>query len=176
MDQRCGRCKVTKDVDQFSPSYRGKSGTWCRACFAAHQRGERGTTVPNDPQVCHSCGADYVPAQVKKNARFCSVKCKDAERKASGRSREGHLLRKFGITPDDYDAMLAAQNGGCALCGVAPADQSAKYRDYLHVDHDHVTGRVRGLLCGEHNMLLGRFNDNPAVLRRAADYLEAGAS
>lgn len=68
--------------------------------------------------------------------------------------------------------MLAAQGGGCAICGVVPSEQKAKYRSFLHVDHCHVTGRVRGLLCGEHNLLLGRFNDNPALLRLAAAYLE----
>ena len=68
--------------------------------------------------------------------------------------------------------MLAAQGGTCALCDATPESQRAKYQTYFHVDHCHDTGRVRGLLCGEHNMLLGRFNDDPDLLRRAADYID----
>jgi hypothetical protein len=81
-------------------------------------------------------------------------------------------MRKYGISIDDYEALLAAQGGTCALCDATPATQSAKYRTYLHVDHCHATGRVRGLLCGEHNLLIGRFNDDPQRLRAAADYID----
>lgn len=171
MEQRCGRCKATKDETQFSPSYRGKNGTWCRACFAAHKRGESVTTSLLPPRECDHCGASYHPKVNRKNLRFCSVKCNQAERLASGSGREAYLLRKFGITQADYDAMLAEQGGGCALCGKT----AQRYTTYLHVDHDHATGRIRGLLCDQHNLILGRFNDDPAQLRRAADYLESGA-
>ncbi len=172
--QRCGRCKQAKDQEAFSPSYRGKNGTWCRECFAAYQRGERGTTSHSE-RTCDYCGTAYIPAQLKTNAKFCSAECKALDRKASGAQRSGHLLRKYGISQADYDALLAAQGGGCALCGKTAAEQT-RYTEFLHVDHDHVTGRVRGLLCDQHNLLLGRFNDDPALLRRAADYLEAPAS
>lgn len=93
----------------------------------------------------------------------------------SGAAREAHLRRSYGIAQADYDAMLAAQGGGCAICGKT-AEQQKRYTNYLHVDHCHATGRVRGLLCDQHNLLLGRFNDDPALLRKAADYLEARAS
>jgi hypothetical protein len=59
--------------------------------------------------------------------------------------------------------MLAAQGGLCAICRAAPAG---------HVDHDHVTGAVRELLCFNCNGGLGQFRDDPAVLRAAADYVE----
>lgn len=93
-------------------------------------------------------------------------------RRESGQTRDAHLMRKFGITQTDYDRMLTEQGGGCALCGCRAEEQKGRYQTYLHVDHCHATGRVRGLLCDEHNMLLGRFDDNPALLRRAAEYLE----
>lgn len=81
------------------------------------------------------------------------------------------MRRKYGIGHADYDRMLKAQGGGCALCGKRPEEQ-ARYSKYLHVDHNHDTGEVRGLLCDQHNLLLGRFNDDPVLLRRAVDYLE----
>ncbi len=81
-----------------------------------------------------------------------------------GGSRTYHLTRRYGITAEEADAMLASQEGLCAICRKAPA---------AHVDHDHQTGAVRALLCFNCNGGLGQFKDDPAVLRAAADYVEA---
>lgn len=77
-----------------------------------------------------------------------------------------HIRRKFGIDTEQYNRMLAKQDGVCAICGRPPM----KYR--LAVDHKHGTEIVRGLLCARCNRGVGLFWDNPAVLRRAAEYLE----
>jgi hypothetical protein len=82
--------------------------------------------------------------------------------------REGHLRRTFGISQADYEALLATQGGGCAICGKPPGKIS------LHVDHDHETGDVRGLLCVGCNNALGQFHDDPALLHRAVGYLDLG--
>ena len=71
------------------------------------------------------------------------------------------------LSQEDYDAMLERQGGTCAICGNKPADGETLARD-----HDHVTGRVRGLLCRGCNTGLGQFTDDPSRLRAAADYLE----
>src|SRR2546423_5792224 len=68
------------------------------------------------------------------------------------RERASHLKRKFGLTLEEYDEMLAAQEGGCAICGEAPEEGKI-----LHIDHDHETGLVRGLLCQRCNHGLGLF-------------------
>ncbi len=80
-----------------------------------------------------------------------------------GGTREYHLRRRYGITSADYDALVAAQGGVCALCRLRPPK---------HVDHDHVTGRVRGALCSGCNQGLGNFRDDAAALRLAAEYVE----
>ncbi|WP_343907161.1 endonuclease VII domain-containing protein [Nocardioides aquiterrae] len=82
--------------------------------------------------------------------------------------RRSYLKQKYGITPEQYDEILAAQGGVCAICGDPPAD-SRGYR--MHVDHCHSTGRVRGILCGPCNRGLGNFADNPTRLLAAVDYL-----
>jgi hypothetical protein len=74
-------------------------------------------------------------------------------------------MRTYGMTVADLDAMLLAQHGVCAICQVAPA---------AHVDHDHQTDKVRGLLCFRCNAALGQLGDDPLVLRRAARYVESG--
>jgi hypothetical protein len=81
--------------------------------------------------------------------------------------RAGYLRRTFGITPDDYDRLLDEQSGGCAICRRKPRSGTS-----LHVDHDHETGEVRGLLCFRCNGGLGQFKELPGRLRDAAEYLE----
>jgi len=80
--QRCGSCKVEKPPADFSPSYRGTLGTWCRACFAADKRGDR-QTIANPPRTCAQCGTSYVPRFLKAAAAFCSRSCKERSRKAA---------------------------------------------------------------------------------------------
>jgi hypothetical protein len=84
--------------------------------------------------------------------------------------REIHLRNKFGLTPDEYDRMLEAQGRVCALCGCTPTPGIS-----LHVDHDHGTGEIRGLLCVRCNNALGLFREDPDVLKRAARYVTADA-
>lgn len=85
------------------------------------------------------------------------------------KAQANRIKHKYGLTPADYEALLKAQQNQCAICGVEfkswPKDATA------HIDHDHVSGRVRGLLCSKHNMAMGLFGDDPAMLQRAARYL-----
>jgi hypothetical protein len=85
-------------------------------------------------------------------------------------TRERHLVRKYGVTLDDYNRMLKAQNGCCAICGAAESEQ---FKSVFQVDHCHATGAVRGLLCRKCNFVLGYLDDEPAKLARAIDYLES---
>lgn len=75
-------------------------------------------------------------------------------------------IRLYGLSPEQWDALMMAQGGVCAICGRTNPSGRA-----LHVDHDHVTGRVRGLLCVRCNVALGRFGDSAEMLIRAAEYL-----
>lgn len=77
-------------------------------------------------------------------------------------------LRKYGMTPADYDKRLAEQGFTCALC---PTEAWETRDGVLHVDHDHETGKVRGLLCHHCNLGLGHFADDPDRLAAARTYL-----
>ena len=79
------------------------------------------------------------------------------------------LKNKFGIDRQTYDDMLELQNGVCAICGTS--DPGYK-RGAWSVDHDHRSGKVRGLLCNHCNLLLGHARDSIENLRRAIDYLK----
>jgi hypothetical protein len=90
-----------------------------------------------------------------------NAKGKETYTRLYGSTREYHLRRRYGITGADVEAMIEAQGGTCAVCPAAPE----------HVDHDHATGRVRGVLCFNCNQALGNVRDDPAVLRSLLDYL-----
>jgi hypothetical protein len=78
------------------------------------------------------------------------------------------LKNRYGITEEQYDEMYEKQNGKCAIC-FKPAELKSKKR--LNVDHDHSTGKVRGLLCSSCNRGLGLFEDSKDVLISAQHYL-----
>lgn len=96
--------------------------------------------------------------------------CKDCVNE-TGRSKynehpsyRDHLKKRYGITPQQYQAIRNVQGSACYICGARP--------ERLVVDHDHETRVVRGLLCRHCNFLLGNSKESPDILRRAADYLE----
>ena len=82
--------------------------------------------------------------------------------------RNWRLLQTYGITNQDYEQMLENQGFCCAGCGLHQNILEKK----LNVDHDHVTGKVRGLLCGNCNRALGLVKDNMETLVRLQEYLE----
>lgn len=115
------------------------------------------------------------------NGEYCSPKCRtrDTNRLKQTRRRSEHptqleyertykLKTKYGLTPAEWDLLYDQQLGRCAIC----------YTDFagikVCVDHDHKTGKVRGLLCVECNHGIGKFKDNPVILRNAAQYLDDG--
>jgi hypothetical protein len=91
--------------------------------------------------------------------------------------KKDHDLRKFfGIGVVEFNKMLADQNGVCASCGRPEKEKRSGKIRHMAVDHCHKTGEIRGLLCGNCNRGIGKFEDSPALLRKAADYLERHAN
>ena len=78
------------------------------------------------------------------------------------------LKRRYGITVQDYENMLLAQNKQCAICGTTECSSGRNFA----VDHCHTTGKIRGLLCSACNIGLGKFRDNPEVIKKAIEYLK----
>lgn len=127
-------------------------------------------------RVCSKCQRDLPADQFYKDARYpdglrrwcracCGANVIARYYRLSVRERREMDLRKtHGITHDEYDALLGAQGGACGICGLT-------FEEYLHVDHDHETGAVRGLLCRRCNTGMGQLGDTVEGLQRALDYL-----
>ena len=84
-------------------------------------------------------------------------------------ARNSFLKRNYGIDTDIYQSLVRIQNGVCAICGNPPDGGKP-----LFIDHDHVSGVTRGLLCGNCNFGLGFFKDNVVIMKRAISYLRGG--
>lgn len=115
---------------------------------------------------CESCGG-IIPDDRRLSARFCSLRCQRTN--AVMRHYQNGLNRKrlYDITPEQYEAMLVAQDGRCAICRATEAGGKGGW----HVDHCHDTGKIRGLLCNCCNLMLGHAQDDSARLLAAVEYL-----
>lgn len=130
---------------------------------------------------CSQCG-ETDPGRRAKSAD--TTKCKTCvtlhtqQWAAENRERYEHhqrafdLRTKYGITLENYEDLLVAQLGRCAICQTDDPPIRSGAKIHWHVDHCHVTGRVRGLLCFRCNQGLGLLGDDPERLRQAIAYLE----
>lgn len=146
-----------------------------------------GLRAKNFTLTCQQCDKEFQAG--RGNAKTCSLECrwkfKEARYKLNGTreaqnrkfktdnpnySREYNLNKYYGITIAQYDEIMAAQNGGCAVCGKTEEQEGKS----LAVDHDHGSGEIYGALCYRCNHgLIGRTRD-PELYRKAAEYLSKG--
>ena len=146
----------------------------CRRCGEVKTRAEF-TVRQSGPRVGHMATYCKPCASALTSAAWKARLTADPTwyRRIHWRSK---LKRMYGITPEDYARMLVEQDNGCAICrAMNPTVGNRKYkknhRTVFDVDHDHKTGKVRGLLCTRCNRLVGLANDDPHVARRLVEYL-----
>ena len=160
----CAKCGVTQPLESFYKAkgtrdgYRGD----CKNCFKARAKARYPLVREVNIARARKWREDNLERFQANQRRMRSTP------EGKLRSRAGHLMRKFGITLQEYDAMLEAQGGGCFICGRPPREDIS-----LHVDHNHSTGKVRGILCFRCNNALADFQEDTQLLRRAIDYLAA---
>lgn len=87
-------------------------------------------------------------------------------REMGRKSEHRRRLKRYGLTEEQYADLLLKQNNRCAICSTPIAAGR-----HCHVDHDHSTGKVRGVLCGHCNLMLGHAKDSTDVLLKAVEYL-----
>ena len=163
--KKCSKCGIEKPLEAFRKNNRVASGihSWCKICS------------------CEKENARYRRNREHLKARMRERYWKDPEKtRARERShyadnkaqhRRNRLKRLFQISVEDYEVMLHKQDGVCAICRQPESLVRGEGSQSLSIDHDHNSGRVRGLLCANCNSGLGMFRDSPAILTAAKTYL-----
>lgn len=139
----CSKCSETKPIEGYYTYARKKDGV----------------RVPM--AKCKKCHARVAQDWQRRNR----ARAAEIDSRYKKRVRHRRRLRMYGLTDVEFQAMEAAQQGQCLICQRFIGDK-------LHIDHDHATGQVRGLLCGPCNVGLGALGDDPVRLLRAIEYLE----
>lgn len=145
----CSRCQGVKEPTEF---YHLKTG--------------RGGVMPH----CKVCANQLVLAWGRENKDRRRATRAIYRHQHPDRVRGARLMKDYGISYAQYDDLLWAQAGLCAICTEPMRPGSG-----THVDHDHKTGQVRGLLCNNCNRMLGHGRDNALNLTAGAAYLERAA-
>jgi len=143
MTKVCTKCGTEKEMGEFWKDGRLKSGR-CAECKLCQKQRNQEYYRRNRCQI------------IKRQEKWTAQN--------RDKVREAELLRKYNLSLADYHQMLASQGGKCAMCGSAKPGGHGTF----HVDHDHTTGAVRGLLCHHCNVGLGHLGDEP---KRAAEML-----
>lgn len=147
----CTRCKQEKLLSEFRKDRRfeDRHGVWCGMCCREYAK----KRYHKNPEA-----RDYI-AEHNKVYR-------EVHKERYGKmSRAYNLRTKYGMTSENYEQMVEDQNGVCAICGKPETKKQCGKPQLLVVDHDHVTGKVRGLLCWHCNAKLGHLEDIDFVLK-----------
>ena len=158
--KRCKKCGEPKLLGEFYRAAGMRDGhrSECKACFSSQQKAwyaaNRATAIAN------------VKRWQQENAEHVRAYRREYRKRRKAEDRDAHLRPTFGFSTAEYEAMLSVQCGGCAICGRPPGKTA------LHVDHDHGSGEIRGLLCVSCNNALGQFKDDEALLMRAMRYVQ----
>lgn len=163
--KNCRVCGQWKPLDDFYKQAGMRDGhrNQCKVCMRAQHRDWYDRN--RERSIAYVKSWQGANAERVKAGRDRLNATPERKRKA----RDAYYRRTFGITADDFDSLLGEQGGGCAICGCVP-ERAASF----HLDHDHVTGEIRGILCLSCNQALGHFRDDAALLERAAEYVRRG--
>jgi len=154
----CTKCGVEKPLDQFSRKLNGLQSK-CKSCVKLfnreHYEKNRRERIANQKEY-YLANAESIK-QYKKEWRKQNPEL----------IREYYLERHYGITVKQFDELLEKQKGNCAICF-----SELPKSHHTHVDHDHKTGAVRGILCHGCNTGIGLFKENVTSLQSAIQYLQ----
>lgn len=171
----------------------GKRGPKPRThCPKGHDASIYRVVRPSGKTYCGQCRKEYKAIHAADTPKLRKTHCKHGHDLSQTRSRrqDGHTyctvcaeefgkvrqwyyrLRTYGITKGQFTEMLVAQKGGCAICHTIWGSG----RKGPFIDHDHITGRVRGLLCHSCNAGIGLLRDDPEIMQSAITYLTLPAT
>lgn len=175
----CRKCGEVKPLVEFTPHNDMRDGYehTCKACRAKHVRESVATPrvyPPSHHRCCRKCKISKPITEfrfAKKARGGYESRCKECSR---GEQLDQRLKKQYNISRSEYDAINESQSGLCASCHRPPRGKGQA--STLHVDHNHTTGKTRGLLCTQCNTALGLLDDSIEILLMAAEYLRIHSS
>lgn len=177
-NHKCGNLLCQSKSPVFYKDKRTKDGlrSWCKECCSLSSKkynkifGKERTRKRKKYKLAFYAIPENREAK-NEHARERYKNDPILRKKMNAYSRENHLKRKYGLTIQDWNNLLSAQNNACAICETQFSLENAKHRLYPRVDHNHGTGKVRGLLCNACNTVLGFFKEDIEILTKAQLYL-----
>lgn len=162
------KCGVKKEI-RIKSLKQGQKSCGCSQKEAMERNFRKGTLAKDGLKICSRCSKEKSISNYN-NANNTKDKLKSICLRCE---KDCAFISLYNITIDEYEILLASQQNKCAICGTNdPKSPSKKSRDYFFVDHDHSSGKVRGLLCFHCNTGLGQFRDSLDTLKLAVNYLE----
>ncbi len=191
--KRCTRCKKTKPASEFSPDGSMKRGlaSRCKKCMCKIAKEYYKTLVKSKPKPpkngkkrCGHCGViraasefyfhraskDGLASDCKHCAKIRMKEYRGAGDNTNKEHNRRNNLKKIGMSLEEYDEMFDDQGSRCAIC----RKKQGNLRTF-NVDHDHVTGKTRGIICNRCNIGLGCFDDDIDAVRKVLKYLKKHA-
>jgi hypothetical protein len=147
----CKLCNLVKEKSKFQPQ-----GYQCRECRTLNEQKRRQENTSPLTEEQRQSRRNSAKEWREKNLE-----------KSKFYARRTHIMRKFGLSMDEYNQMLKEQNGVCAICESVCATGNA-----LAVDHNHSTGKIRKLLCKNCNTAIGLLKEDVVVIAKAIEYLK----
>lgn len=165
--KKCKRCGKNKSITRF-PKHR-KNNALMSICNSCKELKDLGDTLAGH-KTCSGCNKMKPVSQYYRRKDGKSETCSRCKTCMDTSFRDRSYRTRFGITLAEYESLLEEQSSRCRLCGEKEKiDNRIKN---LAVDHDHKTGKVRGLLCNRCNRALGMFSDDINFLKKAIAYLQ----
>lgn len=172
--KQCTKCKKWKPKSCFSKGKTYKDGFCghCKSCVNVYSRKRRRKPDVKAYNKQQQKKRRQVPEVREQRNRYKREYCQRPYVKLSKKNQK--LKQNYGITLEQYNQMFAEQKGLCAICGEKETTKNQYKLRQLSVDHNHITGQVRSLLCSNCNLLLGCAKDNKEILLKAILYLSKG--
>jgi hypothetical protein len=160
----CKECDRIRGRKRYVPVKVDKRFT--RFCPRGHDKDIVGRVSDGNCKECKRINTKTWREQHPKKAKEVE-RTNNAKRRENGKIKNWYLQRTYEITLEEYNDILKKQNYRCAICGIS----LKKYKKSFHVDHNHETNKIRGLLCYSCNTLLGYAKDDIRILKKAILFL-----
>ena len=163
--KKCTQCNIEKAISEFHKHKNRKDG-FCECCKECSLKKHKLYYIKNKDELVIKV-KKYYQNHKKEKKEYDKIYQIKNEAKRSEQKKWYHLKKTYKITERQYNDMFNKQSGYCAICGT----HQSKLNHTLHIDHNHKTKKIRGLLCYKCNHALGLINESPKLCDKLKQYI-----